>query len=264
VTRITSMDSQLSSTITHHEVCLQMVRHLQSLPGFQLLSEDEFAAQILHFAGPQSEPEFSRDVRNHALHVYAERLYMAVAGDPVQQEKGLQELSRYLYRMAYNFYLGSALSGEEMLEKAQESTQAALEKIYLHLASVKTPASFLKWCGTVLRNVCLEEVRRRKDDCSLDEIEERVEVPADSGQAGIELGEEHVCLKAAVSRLKPEYQRVIQLTYFSTNEDGMKYTDPEIAARLGVSTGNLYTLRSRALAALRRDAQLINCMRGEL
>lgn len=259
------MNSQIIDSTKKYDLCLQVVRRLRNLPGFQFLNEDEFVEQILQFIEQQIDLVSPQDIQNFAIRIYSENLYRAITdSDIVQQEAGFQELSRYIYRIAFNFYLGQTLPYDEKLIKAEENTQSALEKIIVHIASVNTPGSFLKWCGIVLRNVCLEEVRCRKSEISIDELNENSILVSEGFCTSLENNSEQICLRAAISRLKKEYQEVILLSYFSLKKDGTKYTDPEIAAQLKISVGNLYTIRSRALALLRKDQKLLECIQGLL
>jgi RNA polymerase sigma factor (sigma-70 family) len=246
-------------------MCKQAVQHLRNLTGFQLYEENEFI-KLVYFRCQKENIQGPESIfQNTALNIYAEGLYQAVGSKDnfVCQEIGFQELSKYLYRMAYNFYFHQSLDIEEVVDKAQECTQMALERIYLHIESVKSPGAFLKWCGMILRNICLEDVRSRKVELSLDN--EEIEISSDDRSLyNIESKHDRECLITAILRLKEEYRRVIKLTFFSENETDEKMSDEEIANELKINIGNLYTIRSRALSALRKDKKLLGCMQDQL
>lgn len=256
------MGSLKTSSNDLHFSCSQAVRHFINLPGFQLYAEDEFSQLVYHRCQLENIQGADTVFQNIALNIYAEGLYQAVNSKEnlTRQETGFQELSKYLYRLAYNFYLRQAMDINETAEKAQDCTQMALERIYYYLENVRSPGGFLKWCGTILRNICLEDVRGRKIELSLDDEATAKEIPGDSQGFSLESEQERDCLIAAVLRLKEDHQRVICLTFFSWNERGEKMRDEEIAKEMAISTGNLYTIRSRALLALRKDKQLLDCM----
>ncbi len=244
--------------------CTQAIQHLKNLPGFQLYEEDEFIRLVYtrclqeNLHGP--EPVF----QSAALNIYAEGLYLAVSSrdDLPRQELGFQELSKYLYRMAYNFFLHQTMDFNDGSDKARDCTQTALERIYFHLGDVKTPGGFLKWCGVILRNCCLEKVRNQKMEIPIEGDLFENEMAGESDGLDLDSATDRGCLLAAILRLKGEYQTVIRLSYFL--EEGEKIGDREIAHRLNITIGNLYTLRSRALSALRKDKKLLECLQGSL
>jgi len=137
------MDNHKADTDNDYDSSVQVVRSLRNLPGFQLIQECDFI-QLVFERCQQKNGGANNNYQNIALNIYSESLYQAttIKDDLARQEEGFQELSKYLYRIAYNFYLHQSLSYSEMVEKAQESIQIALERIFSHLSSVKTPGVF--------------------------------------------------------------------------------------------------------------------------
>jgi RNA polymerase sigma factor (sigma-70 family) len=260
------MDNPTADRNVVFETSLQVVCELRNLPGFQLLEENEFVERLYHRIQSENQLTDKNIIKNIALNIYAISLYQAVSMQDARcsRELGFHELSLYLYRMAYNFYLHQSLSPPEVVEKAQECTQFALEKIYSRLSSVRSPGGFLKWCGVILRNVCLGEVRNLKKDWSLNQTENEIEVPVDGQYSGLDFEHDRACLGMAILRLRANFQEVIRLTFFTTQENGDKLSDEEIADKLNISIGNLYTMRSRALALLKKDIKLFECIQDIL
>jgi len=246
--------------------CQKVVHRLSNLPGFQLLAEDEFSELIIE--GIQEVQNQGQGVNYFtvAIKIYSEKMHQAAVqtADLFFREKCFQELARYLYRMAYNFYLHQSLAPDERVDKAQESTQVALELIYSHLASVKTPISFLKWCSVILRRVCLQEAQKRNTYISLYHIDDDTEIPIFGDFSTIDRVCIYECLAEAIARLNQKYQQVIKLSYFSASKDGGKMSDEEIAHELKVNVGTLYTQRSRAISLLKEDKLLCQCIQGSV
>ena len=252
--------------ITLEGRCRQAIQRYTGLPGFQLIEPEEFCQKAVDRLSGNSDQVPESQISNTILNIYAETLYLAVNSneEPDLLSQGFQELSRYLYRMAYNFYLHQNMEPDEGIEQARDCTQKALERIYKKLQDVKSPGSFLKWCGVILRNTCLEEVRSRKIEYALDDELPVIDVPGELEITSLESGQEIEWIKEAVARLKKDQQQVIELTFFASNPGGKKLKDEEISRKMNITMGNLYTIRSRALAELRKDEQLLGCIQGEL
>lgn len=259
------MKSQRAEIANLDFPCALAVKRLKNLPGFQLYVEEEFTL-LVYRRCLQENLQSAEAFRSAALNVYAEGLYLAVSAKDglSRQALGFQELSKYLYRMAYNFFLRQAMDFDEVTEKAQECTQIALERIYAHLDDVRSPGGFLKWCGVILRNCCLEDVKGWKRELRADSEDFENEITGNNDDTSLDSEVDRNCLLAAILRLKKEYQTVIRLSYFSQEDRGKKASDEAIANRLNITVGNLYTLRSRALSALRKDKKLLECLQGTL
>ena len=251
---------------TIEDQCRQVIHRYTGLPGFQLMESEDFFQKAMDRLSGDSDQVADSQISNTILNIYAEALYMAVTSLKGSnfQSQGFHELSRYLYRMAYNFYLHQNLEPDEGLEQARDCTQKALERIYKKLQEVKSPGSFLKWCGVILRNTCLEEVRSRRIEYALDDELPAIDLPGELEINRLESGQEIECIKAAITRLKQDQQHVIELTFLETDSGGKKLKDEEISRRMKITMSNLYTIRSRALADLRKDEQLLGCIQGDL
>jgi len=253
-------------TDVFNDECQKVVHRLSNLPGYQLLAGNEFSQLVLQRIQEEERQGQRANYFKAAINIYSERMYQAAIqiDNLLFREKCFQELARYLYRMAYNFYLHQPLAPDEKADKAQECTQVALELIYTNLAKVKTPVSFLKWCSVILRHVCLEEAVKRNNYISLECADDEMEIPIFSDFSRIDRECIYACLNEAISRLNEKYRQVIKLSYFSAREDGSKMSDEDIAHALNINIGTLYTQRSRAISLLKKDKLLHNCLQGSV
>ena len=197
----TKHPKQLENTL--EDRCRRAIQRYICLPGFQLMESEDFYQKAMDRLSGNSDQVTDSQISNTILNIYAEALYMAVTSKEGSnfQSQGFQELSCYLYRMAYNFYLHQNLEPDEGLEQARDCTQRALERIYKKLQDVKSPGSFLKWCGVILRNTCLEEVRSRKIEYALDDELPANDVPGEIEITSLESGQETRMYKGGITRL---------------------------------------------------------------
>lgn len=120
---------------------------------------------------------------------------------------------------------------------AEEVLQCALERALARSDQVRDPARAAAWVGRVVRNVLLDELRKKRD----------VMLPVDELElASVE--EDAVdcwCVLVQAEQLKPEYARILKRVVV----DGIAVTD--VAAELGVTPGNAMVRLHRARKALR-------------
>ncbi|WP_437949820.1 sigma-70 family RNA polymerase sigma factor [Sorangium sp. So ce296] len=120
---------------------------------------------------------------------------------------------------------------------AEEVLQRALERALVRSDQVRDPARAAAWVGRVVRNVLLDELRRKHDVAlPVDELE-LSSVEEDSVDCG--------CVLFQADRLKPEYALILKRVIV----DGVAVT--EVAAELGVTPGNAMVRLHRARKALR-------------
>jgi RNA polymerase sigma-70 factor, ECF subfamily len=127
---------------------------------------------------------------------------------------------------------------------AEDALQEALLKGYLGMRDYDPARPFKGWWFAVLRNCCLDLLRRRKARAALPlERAAEVEAPAGGGDA-----EELLC---ALAKLTPPQREVLELRYFGD----CSYR--EIAEALGVPEGTvmsrLHGARQALAAAYRRE-----------
>jgi RNA polymerase sigma-70 factor (ECF subfamily) len=120
---------------------------------------------------------------------------------------------------------------------AEEVLQRALERALARSDQVRDPARAAAWVGRVVRNVLLDELRKKRDVVlPVDELEP-VPVEEDSADCW--------CALVQAEQLKPEYALILRRVIV----DGMAVTD--VAAELGVTPGNAMVRLHRARKALR-------------
>lgn len=121
---------------------------------------------------------------------------------------------------------------------AEEVLQRALERALARSDQVRDPARAAAWVGRVVRNVLLDELRKKHD----------VVLPVDELELASVVEEDGVdcwCVLVQAEQLKPEYALILRRVVV----DGIPVT--EIAAELGVTPGNAMVRLHRARKALR-------------
>ncbi len=143
-------------------------------------------------------------------------------------------VTRYMTR-AYAIALGYVHNHEDALDLSQD----CFVKIYRKLRHYDPRRPFFPWMYEVLKNLCLDHLRRRK---------KRTEVPLEGLQLAGPEGEDRD-LKAVVWRgigaLSPEHKEIILLRYFQ------QYSYKEIAELTGRPLGTVMSTLFYAKAKLR-------------
>ncbi len=158
-----------------------------------------------------------------------------------------------LYESYASRALGLAFRILKDRDLAEQVIQDAFWKVWKHAGEYEpTRGSFGTWLFTIVRNLSIDQLRRRRDEISLDDdeqgpgIEAQTGVP-DVGEAvGRRLRSEE--LRAALRALPPSQRQVIELAYF----EGL--TRREIAERLDEPLGTVHT---RARLGLVKLSQLL-------
>lgn len=156
----------------------------------------------------------------------------AKRGDQAAMVQILQHLELPLYRTAY-YLLGNE-------DDASDATQEALIKVYKKLHTYQEKASLETWAQRIVRNVCMDFFRKKKDEVSLD-----MDIPDNHKGLQIEGQIENRLvyqdLQEAVMQLRPAYREVIVLRYIQD------YSYQEIAETLclPMNTVKSYLFRAR-------------------
>ncbi|MGB8647189.1 MAG: sigma-70 family RNA polymerase sigma factor [Anaerolineae bacterium] len=137
---------------------------------------------------------------------------------------------------------------------AEQVIQDAFWKVWQNAAKFEpTRGSFSTWFFTIVRNLSIDQLRRRRDEPSLDDdqqapaIEAQMSAP-DVGEAvGRQLRSEEI--RSALRGLPPAQQRVLEMAYF----EGL--TRREIADKLDEPLGTIHT---RARLGLEKLGQLLD------
>ena len=139
-----------------------------------------------------------------------------------------------------NTYVRNITTAEELCEDT-----------FVRLA-VKKPrfrggSSFKTFLYSIAKNTALDHLRKNKHSVSMEELSE-LEDKADL-ERGYLKEEQKLALHSAMKKLKPEYGRVLWLTYFD------ELSNKEAAAVMGKSTHAIETLVYRARNALKTQLE---------
>lgn len=146
-------------------------------------------------------------------------------------------VDRYKVR-AYHMALGIVGDPQDALDVSQ----AAFIKAYKNIGRFDTERSFLPWFYRILRNLCLDHIRRAK---------RRREVPLSEAimlaDASAER-ETHRALRRAIDTLAVEQREVVMLHYF----EGLSYKEMAsvLERPIGTIMSTLYHARKQLRAAL--------------
>jgi len=135
-------------------------------------------------------------------------------------------------------------------EDAEDCAQEALLKAYGAFSTFRGEARFSTWLYTLVMRTCLDALRRRKDDVSLDALREEGYEPAgEAAEAYLKLEQEErrAALIAALNTLPADFRAVMVLL------DLQGLTCREVARVLDVPEGTVKSRASRARRALYRE-----------
>jgi RNA polymerase sigma-70 factor (ECF subfamily) len=151
---------------------------------------------------------------------------------------------REAYRVIVDRYKRSAYHAALGLvgvpQDALDISQTAFIKAYRNLKRFDTGRSFLPWFYRILRNLCLDHIRRAR---------RRREVPLTEALVCVDdaMGDEtRQALRRAIDALAVDHREIIVLHYF----EGLAYK--EIAAMLGKPVGTVMSTLYNARRQLRR------------
>jgi RNA polymerase sigma-70 factor (ECF subfamily) len=144
------------------------------------------------------------------------------------------------YRDRYARYAARLLGSDDA---AEDAVQDAFILAYERLRQCRDPDNFVGWFFLILRNRCLGEQRRERQEIDLDHAREHA--GPDRADRAVEAAEERRALAAAVAQLTPEQREVFVLKHV----EGWSYED--IARRTGQSVGSLKMRMHRGYDRLR-------------
>lgn len=169
------------------------------------------------------------------------------SGDVESFELLISAYDKRAYNIAYR------VMGNE--EDAKDMAQEALLRIFRSIKDFKGQSSFSTWLYRIVTNVCLDELRRRKNEkyVSMDST-----IQTDSGELHMELCsdketpesvyervEQRELIKSAISELNEDYKSVIVL------RDVQGFSYEEISNMLDCSLGTVKSRINRARNMLR-------------
>ncbi len=136
---------------------------------------------------------------------------------------------------------------------AEQVIQDAFWKVWQHAAEYE-PArgSFSTWLFTIVRNLSIDQLRRRRDEPSLDDEDHAPALEAQLGSVDVSETVNHQLrseeIRAALRALPEAQRRVLEMAYL----EGL--TRREIAEQLGEPLGTIHT---RARLGLEKLGQLL-------
>lgn len=169
------------------------------------------------------------------------------SGDVESFELLISSYDKRAYNIAYR------VMGNE--EDAKDMAQEALLRVYRSIKDFRGQSSFSTWLYRIVTNVCLDELRRRKNEkyVSMDST-----IQTDSGELHMELCsdketpesafervEQREAIKNAIRELNDEYRSVIVL------RDIQGFSYEEISNILDCSLGTVKSRINRARTMLR-------------
>jgi RNA polymerase sigma-70 factor (sigma-E family) len=129
---------------------------------------------------------------------------------------------------------------------AEDLLQATLVKAYQSWDRIDDPAALDTYVRRVMVNTHISGWRRRRvDEYPTDELPD-----APSTENATEDSDLHDVVQRAIDRLPRQMRAAVMLRFY----DDM--TEAEVAAALGVSVGTVKSTVARAVAKLRKDAEL--------
>jgi RNA polymerase sigma factor (sigma-70 family) len=148
---------------------------------------------------------------------------------------------------------------------ATDCAQLALIKLHQRLDTCANPAAFRAWANQIVRRTVLDELRRP-------ERARRVPLPDDHDEAAAWLAappdapppdDLRALLRDAVERgpLSPRSRRVVIGRYFDDRPDETLAALESALGAGGVLPSHIQVTRAKDLAALRRDAALLDRLR---
>jgi RNA polymerase sigma-70 factor (sigma-E family) len=160
------------------------------------------------------------------------------AGDRVAFGEYVRSRSQALLRAA------QAMTGNRA--DAEDLLQATLVKAYQSWDRIDDPAALDTYVRRVMVNTHISGWRKRRvDEYPTDELPD-----SPSGEDATRDSDLHDVVQRAIDRLPRQMRAAVMLRFY----DDM--TEPEVAAALGVSVGTVKSTVARAVAKLRKDAEL--------
>jgi RNA polymerase sigma-70 factor (ECF subfamily) len=171
--------------------------------------------------------------------VSAEQLAAAQNGDQDALVAILRAIEHDLYKTAY-YMLGNE-------QDARDATQDALIRICRNITKYETKATFRTWTKTIVTNLCIDQIRRRKEAVSIEASELIVRLPEQQQvEHQVMLHQMKRDVAAAVNQLDEQYRAVIVLRYVN------QCSYEEISETLGLPLNTVKSNLFRAKTKLQR------------
>ena len=143
------------------------------------------------------------------------------------------------------------------IELARDLTQDAFIKAYRSLGTFDLNAPFTPWFYQILRNVCLDNIRKRtRFSKMLDRFKKRVDTHGDL-MAEIQRDDLAMMVRTTIQSLKPKDREILELKHYA----GLNYD--EISAALKIPKGTVMSRLYYARLALKEKlTQKMDCISG--
>jgi RNA polymerase sigma factor (sigma-70 family) len=175
--------------------------------------------------------------------IEADLIRAAKSGDRDALIQLLRQIEKTVYRTAY-YVLGNE---QDALDAAQE----ALIRIYNKIHTYEEKAKFTTWVQRIVTNLCIDQVRKRKDSISIDEHELPLEDPQNV-EGEVERMDLSNDIKKAIEQLPEHHRAVIVLRYVQD----LSYTEISDTLDLPINTVKSHLFRARQqLQQLLQDYQ---------
>lgn len=138
---------------------------------------------------------------------------------------------------------------------AEQRNDAAAETwrtLFERLETVKDPESLPRWVAVVARRKMIDIIRHSGPGGPMADIEVHPEAAVSSDPDHVVEAETAAVLRAAVSRLSPREQKVVEGRVFTAAPEPLK----SLSVKLHMPSGSIGPTLGRSLAKLRQDREL--------
>jgi RNA polymerase sigma factor (sigma-70 family) len=263
------MDIEQLLTITRR-VCADRDWRLLELPELgvnQTAFAKRVADRLQYWQATEEHTEAPAVLAEHAVfHEYSKLLHRAVGmRGTAAQNRALTEVSNYVTPIIHK-YLGSD-------DQAQDCASETLIAIWQKSAQVREPGSFLHWAATVARNITLAATKKTRREQPIGYIFAQDAEEADKIEAWLTtylrgeqpspitvVEEEYDLATWWVALIRRCLQRSLARQEVFIGQVLREDTVVEIARRLGIKAGQVYTLKFRAIETLKECEALLQAL----
>ena len=166
--------------------------------------------------------------------------------------KGKEEGRRQLYEKFYGYAIGLCLRYANSREEAQEILNDGFIKVFKHINSHKSEASFKAWMRRIMINAAIDHYRKYQAHYHSLEISYAAQLENRTAQleALDQLSREEIL--RMVQQLPPSYRMVFNLYAIEG------YSHNEIATKLDISTGTSKSNLAKARMKLRKMMKAVD------
>jgi RNA polymerase sigma factor (sigma-70 family) len=191
-------------------------------------------------ASQEPKPASSDKVGEHSASNDAYLIAECLNGNEKAWEALIQKYKRLVYSIPIK-YGASPADAEDIL-------QSVYMQLFCELSKLRRAESLKSWLMVVTSRKCFQWHRRKRNEMTLDDIEEQhPEAIAISPPETLEAQEEQ-CLREAIAQLSPRCRELVRLLFYE--QPPMPYA--EVARRLGLSTGSIGFTRGSCLVRLQK------------